>query len=176
MTGSSSGNFGTSGFVFGGTVGANYQAGAFVFGIEGDGDWADASGFGTFTSTSLCAGGCLTNSNWLATARGRFGYALDRLLVYGTAGVAFGNIRANYSNDAVSSATEPGWVAGAGVEFAFAPNWTAKAEYLFIDLADGSCTTVCAIQNPSGPAVIPNVAIKFSESMVRAGLNYRFGG
>ena len=176
VTGSSSGNFRTSGFAFGGTLGANYQAGAFVFGIEGDGDWADAGGFGTFTSTSLCAGGCLTNSNWLATARSRFGYALDRLLVYGTAGAAFGNIRANYSNDAVSSATEPGWVAGAGLEFAFAPNWTAKAEYLFIDLADGSCMTVCAIQNSSGPAVIPNVAIKFSESVVRAGLNYRFGG
>ena len=175
VTGGSSGNFGTSGFLFGGTVGASYQVGAFVFGVEADGDWADAGGFGTLTSTGLCAGGCLTNNSWLATARGRFGYAFDRLLVYGTAGAAFGDIRANYSNDAVSSATEPGWVAGAGVEFAFAPNWTAKAEYLFIDLADGSCTTVCAIQNPSGPAVIPNVAIKFSESMVRAGLNYRFG-
>ena len=55
VTGSSTGNFGTSGFVFGGTVGANYQVGSLVFGVEADGDWADASGFGTFTaSSSLC--------------------------------------------------------------------------------------------------------------------------
>ena len=126
VTGEASGNFGTSGFLFGGTAGANYQIGAFVFGVEADGDWADASGFGTFTATSLCAGGCLTNSNWLATVRGRAGYAFDRLLVYGTAGAAFGNIRANFSNDAVSSTTEPGWTAGAGVEFALAANWTRQ--------------------------------------------------
>jgi outer membrane immunogenic protein len=54
VTGSSSGSFRTSGFVFGGTVGANYQAGSLVFGVEADSDWADAGGFGTFTATSLC--------------------------------------------------------------------------------------------------------------------------
>ena len=80
VTGISSGNFGTSGFVFGGTLGANYQAGSLVFGVEADGDWADASGFGTFTATSLCAGGCLTKQHWLATVRGRAGYAIDHSL------------------------------------------------------------------------------------------------
>ena len=99
MTGSSTGNFGTSGFVFGGTVGANYQVGSLVFGVEADGDWADASGFGTFTASALCAGGCLTTSSWLSTVRGRAGYAFDRFLVYGTGGAAFGNVRANFSND-----------------------------------------------------------------------------
>ena len=69
VTGGSTGNFGTSGFVFGGTVGANYQVGSLVFGVEADGDWADASGFGTFTATALCAGGCLTQNTWLSTAR-----------------------------------------------------------------------------------------------------------
>lgn len=73
------------------SLGANYQIGAFVFGVEADGDWTKTGGFGTFTATSLCAGGCLTNSNWLATARGRFGCAFDRFLAYGTAGAAFGN-------------------------------------------------------------------------------------
>ena len=92
-----------------------------MFGVEADGDWADASGFGTFTATSsssLCAGGCLTNNSWLATVRGRAGYAFDRFLVYGTGGAAFGNVRANFSNDPVSSATEAGWTVGAGVEVA----------------------------------------------------------
>ena len=93
VTTTSTGNFGTSGFVFGGTVGANYQVGSLVFGVEADGDWADASGFGTFTASSLCAGGCLTTSSWLSTLRGRAGYAFDRFFVYGTGGAAFGNVR-----------------------------------------------------------------------------------
>ena len=175
VTTSSTGNFGTSGFVFGGTAGANYQVGSLVFGVEADGDWADASGFGTFTASAVCAGGCLTTSGWLSTVRGRAGYAFDRFLVYGTGGAAFGNVRANFSNDPVSSATEAGWTVGAGVEVAFASNWSAKAEYLFVDLADGSCTTDCAIANANGPPLIPNIAVKFNESIVRAGVNYRFG-
>ncbi len=177
VTGGSTGGFGTYGFLFGGTLGANYQVGAFVFGIEADGDRTDPSGFGTFTatsSTSLCAGACITKNSWLGTVRGRVGYAFDRFLVYGTAGPAFGNVQASFSNDSVSSATEPGWTVGAGVEAAFAPHWTAKVEYLFVDLANGTCTTDCAIANPNGAPLIPNVAVKFNESMVRAGINYRF--
>jgi opacity protein-like surface antigen len=174
VTGGSTGNFGSSGFVFGGTAGANYQIGSLVFGAEADGDWADASGFGTLTATSLCIGGCLTKNTWLSTVRGRAGYALDGFLIYGTAGAALGNVRANFSNDPVSSATKAGWTVGAGVEVGFARNWSAKAEYLFIDLADGSYTTDCAIANANGSPLIPNVAIKFNESIIRGGINYRF--
>jgi iron complex outermembrane recepter protein len=188
VTGTSSDNFSTLGFVFGGTAGANYQAGPWVFGVEADGDWADSSGFGTFTTTStssLCAGGCLTKDSWLATVRGRAGYAFDRFLVYGTGGAAFGNIQANFSNDPVTTSTKAGWAAGAGVEYALGSGWSAKAEYLFVDLGNGSCTTDCAIQNPNpaamgnesplGAPTIPNVAVKFNESIVRAGINYKFG-
>jgi len=174
VSGGTSGDFRISGFAFGGTVGANYQIGHFVIGVEGDGDWTDASGFGTFTAASLCAGGCLTNNNWLVTARGRVGYAFDRILAYGTGGAAFGNVRANFSNDPATSATEAGWTIGAGVEVALATNWTVKAEYLFVDLGNGSCTADCAMQNANGPPLVPNVAVKFNESMVRAGLNYKF--
>jgi iron complex outermembrane recepter protein len=174
VTGGSSGNFGTSGFVFGGTVGVNYQVGSLVFGVEADGDWADASGFGTFTASALCAGACFMTSSWLSTVRGRAGYAFDRFFVYGTGGAAFGNVRANFSNDPVTSSIEAGWTVGAGVEVAFARNWSAKAEYLFVNLADGSCTANCAIADASGTPVIPNVAVKFNESVVRGGINYRF--
>jgi iron complex outermembrane recepter protein len=179
VTGTSSDTFSTLGFVFGGTVGANYQIGSWVFGVETDGDWADASGFGTFTTTSttsLCAGGCLTKNTWLATTRGRAGYAFDRFLVYGTGGAASGNIQANFSNDPVTTSTRTGWAAGGGVEYALGRNWSAKAEYLFVDLGNGSCMTGCAIENPNGSPLIPNVAVKFNESIVRAGLNYKFGG
>jgi iron complex outermembrane recepter protein len=174
VTGGSSGRFGTSGFVFGGTVGANYQVGSIVLGVEADGDWADTSGFGTFTASALCTGACFTTSSWLSTVRGRAGYAFDRFFVYATGGAAFGNVRANFSNDPVTSSVEPGWTVGAGVEYAFARNWSAKAEYLFVNLADGSCTTNCAIADASGTPVIPNVAVRFNESVVRGGINYRF--
>ena len=174
VIGASSGNFGTSGFAFGGTVGANYQIGHFVIGVEGDGDWTDASGFGTFTAASFCAGGCLTNNSWVATARGRIGYAFDRILAYGTGGAAFGDVRANFSNDPVSSATEAGWTVGAGVEVALAANWTAKAEYLFVDLGNGLCMAECAIQHPRALPTIPDIAVTFNESLVRAGVNYKF--
>jgi iron complex outermembrane receptor protein len=174
VTGGSSGSFGTSGFVFGGTVGANYQMGSLVFGVEGDGDWARASGFGTFTATSLCAGGCLTTNTWLSTARGRVGYAFDQFLVYGTAGAAFGNVRASFSEGAMSGVNKTGWAVGAGIEVALGRNWSAKAEYLFVDLGNGSCTTDCAIANAAGPAIIPNIAVKFDESIVRGGVSYRF--
>jgi iron complex outermembrane receptor protein len=174
VTAGSTGNFGTSGFVFGGTVGANYQVGSVVFGIDADGDWADASGFGTFTASALCGGGCFTTSSWLSTVRGRAGYAFDRFLIYGTGGAAFGNVRANFSNDPVTSSIEARWTVGAGVEVALARNWSAKAEYLFVDFADGSCTTNCAIADASGTPIVPNVAVKFNESIVRGGINYRF--
>jgi iron complex outermembrane recepter protein len=174
VTGGSTGDFGTSGFVFGGTLGANYQVESLVFGIEADGDWADTSGFGTFTASALCTGGCFTTSSWLSTVRGRAGYAFDRFLVYGTGGAAFGSVRTNFSNDPVTSSIEAGWTVGAGVEVAFARNWSAKAEYLFVNLADGSCSTNCAIADASGTPVIPNVSVKFNESIVRGGINYRF--
>ena len=186
VTGTSSDNFSTLGFVFGGTVGANFQAGSWVFGAEADGDWANSSGFGTFTTTStssLCAGGCLTKNSWLATVRGRAGYAFDRFLAYGTVGAASGNIQANFSNNPVTTSTKTGWAIGAGVEYALGFNWSAKAEYLFVDLGSGSCTTDCALQNPGGlgpnplgPPTIPGVIVQFNESIIRAGLNYKFGG
>ena len=104
-----------------------------MFGVEADGDWADSSGFGTFTTastSSLCAGGCLTKNSWLATVRGRAGYAFDRFLIYGTGGAAFGNIQANFSTHPITTSTSTGWTAGGGVEYALGLNWSAKAEYL----------------------------------------------
>jgi outer membrane receptor protein involved in Fe transport len=190
VTGTASDWFSTEGFVVGGTVGANYQVGSWVVGVEGDGDLATSSGFGTFTTTStsgLCAGGCNTKNSWLSTVRGRFGYAFDRFLVYGTGGAAFGDIQANFSNDPVTTSTVTGWTAGGGAEYALGSGWSAKAEYLFVDLGNGGCTTNCAIQTanqnpataattPFGPPIIPNVAVKFYENVFRAGLNYKFFG
>jgi outer membrane immunogenic protein len=66
------------------------------------------------------------------------------------------------------AATKFGWTAGAGVEFAFFGNWSAKAEYLFVDLAAASCSTAANCGSATGSSVA------FTENVVRGGFNYRF--
>ena len=81
--------------------------------------------------------GRLSNQEtWLATVRGRAGYAWDRILFYGTGGAAFGNVQTVAGALPYDSVTQTGWTAGAGVEWAFLPNWTAKVEYLYVDLGN----------------------------------------
>ena len=169
------GSFPTSGFLVGGTVGVNYQLGEYVFGIEGDGDWTNLHGNSGFTCGAIGAVvtppvSCQTQSQWLATVRGRVGYAFDRILLYGAAGAAFGNVQTGLNPPSTfDSAVEAGWAVGAGLEAAFAPNWTAKAEYLFVDLPNASCTTVGNCGNAAGSIV------SFSENIMRAGVNFKFG-
>jgi outer membrane immunogenic protein len=159
------GNFSVSGFLIGGTVGANYQMGSWVFGVEGDGDWANLDG--TTFNTSCTGVGCETSSDFLATVRGRVGYAWDRLLVYGTAGAAFADVQAAAGVLPFMSSTQAGWTAGAGLEYAVTPNWSAKVEYLFVDLGNASCGAA----NCGGTTT----AVSLDENVIRGGFNYRFG-
>jgi outer membrane immunogenic protein len=163
-----SGSFSTDGFLVGGTLGANYQTGAFVLGVEADGDYSSLQGN---LPTAFCpSGSCWTRNDWLGTARGRVGYAFDRLLLYATGGGAFGNVQA-IANGVTNSNTEFGWAAGAGIEVAIAQNWTTKVEYLYVDLANGSCTTACG---SGGSPPSPSQSVSFTESLVRASINYKF--
>jgi outer membrane immunogenic protein len=165
------GNFNTSGFLVGGTIGGNYQIGSFVIGVEGDGDWNDARGT-TFNGGCFFFG-CTTQSDWLATIRGRAGFAWDRVLFYGTGGVAFCDIRATSGSLPFTSGTQTGWTAGAGIEWAFAPNWTGKVEYLFVDLGNFTCP---AVSCGGGTLAVPLAdTVKFNENIIRAGINYKFG-
>ncbi len=127
----STGSFDVSGGLVGGTVGYNYQTGWAVLGVEGDIDWSGIKG----TTNNACAPGCTNGNTWLSTVRGRFGYAAGHFMPYITGGAAFGNIQASEPGFAGNSATNAGWTLGGGLEFAFAGNWTAKAEYLYVDLA-----------------------------------------
>ncbi|MGC1777279.1 MAG: outer membrane protein [Xanthobacteraceae bacterium] len=156
-----SGNLDPSGFLVGGTIGANFQTGAFVFGIEGDFDGSWMQGH---SSDPVCAGvsPCETENNWLSTVRGRVGYAADRVLFYGTAGGAFGNIAEGINGQALTSSTKAGWTAGAGVEAAFADNWTARLEYLYVDLSNATFSAV------------PTPTVTFSANLVRLGVDYKF--
>jgi outer membrane immunogenic protein len=167
--GAATGNFSTSGFLVGGTLGGNYQMGAFVIGLEGDGDWNNANG-STFSS---CPVGCTTQSTWLATVRGRAGYAWDRVLLYGTGGAAFGTVQAAAGALPFASVTQTGWTAGAGVEWAFTPNWTAKVEYLFVNLGSLSCPSTSCGTPVGAPPGTPS-SVSFTENIVRAGVNYKF--
>jgi outer membrane immunogenic protein len=155
-----------TGGLFGGTLGYNWQAGSFVYGIEGDWDWSGVKG----SVTCAVIATCTTENPWLATIRGRLGYAFDRWLPYITGGGAYGNIKATVSVPvaglaASASKSNFGWTIGGGVEYAFLGNWTAKIEYLYVDLG-----TV----NDGIAPVVNNVS--FKENIVRAGLNYKFSG
>jgi len=168
----STGSFNTSGFLIGGTLGANYQIGSFVIGLEGDGDWNDANG--TTFNGSCAVVGCTTRSDWLATVRGRAGFAWDRVLFYGTGGAAFGDVQGAAGALPFASGTQTGWTAGAGIEWAFAPNWTGKVEYLYVDLGNFSCpATSCGATN--GLGLFSPSTVTFTENIVRAGINYKFG-
>jgi len=156
-------SFNPSGGVVGGTLGYNYQIGPAVLGVEGDIDWAALSG----STTGGCPAGCTTGESWLSTVRGRLGYAAGRFMPYVTGGGAFGNINASTPGLAGGTATNAGWTVGAGLEFAFLPRWTVKAEYLYVDLGKFNCGVGC-----SGGAAVDNVA--FTTNLVRAGVNYRF--
>jgi outer membrane immunogenic protein len=156
------GGFNISDGLVGGTVGYNYQFGQAVAGIEGDIDWADING----TTTTGCALGCKTSDHWLSTVRGRLGYAADRFMPFITGGAAFGDIRASTPGFAGATSDKVGWTLGAGLEFAITGNWTAKAEYLYVDLGKFNCGVSC------GAVVTDNVS--FTTNLVRAGVNYRF--
>jgi outer membrane immunogenic protein len=152
----SSGSLNTQGGLVGGTIGYNYQIGQTVLGLEGDGSWSGISGSGNCGGVS-----CSTRNNWLATARGRLGLAFDRFMPYVTGGAAFGDIKTSVAGFPDATSTKTGWTAGGGIEAAIAGPWTAKLEYLYVDLGRGGL-------NPAGADA------SFKTNIVRAGINYRF--
>jgi outer membrane immunogenic protein len=150
-----SGGFDTSGGMVGGTLGYNYQVNQAVFGIESDmdADWANGS--------TTCGGvNCTTKNDWLGTVRGRLGYAVGRFMPYVTGGAAFGDIKDTIPGIGSATATKVGWTAGGGVEAKIAGPWSAKLEYLHVDLGHG--------------ADIAGSDASFHTDIVRAGINYKF--
>ncbi len=117
--------------VFGGVQGGyNWQYGPSVFGIEGDIQVNAADD--TFAPWKF-------SNPWFGTVRGRVGYALNNVLVYGTGGLAFGELRAE-TFGLSESHTTAGWTVGVGAEFGINQNWTAKVEYLYVDLSSSRFT------------------------------------
>jgi outer membrane immunogenic protein len=140
-----------SGFVGGAQAGYNWQNGPWVFGVEGDIEATGAED--TFAPWKF-------SNPWFGTVRGRAGYAFSNILFYGTGGLAFGELRAE-TFGLSESHVNAGWTLGAGAEVGFAPNWSAKIEYLYVDLSD-SRFTITGTNNG------------FRSNIVRAGVNYHF--
>jgi outer membrane immunogenic protein len=140
-----------SGFAGGVQAGYNFQTGPWVFGVEGDIQGSGAEQ--TFAPWKF-------SNPWFGTLRGRAGYALNNVLFYGTGGLAFGELRAT-TFGLSESHTKAGWTLGVGAEMGFAPNWSAKVEYLYVDLSNSNF-------------VITGASNGYRFGLVRAGVNYHF--
>jgi outer membrane immunogenic protein len=174
------GNFDLSGGIAGGTVGCNVQVSNFVIGAENDFSWTNKSGSAPDQPPFAAAATSATKEKWLDTFRGRFGYAIDRFMVYGTAGVAFAGTEVAVSDPAfgtiVDSKDRTGWVLGVGGEYAI---WadafadvTLKLEYLHAGFESKQYFSP-PVLTPVGTTIVTRDT-KLSDDMVRAGVNVKF--
>jgi outer membrane immunogenic protein len=186
------------GWLGGGQIGYNWQQNSLVLGLEADIDWSNmrASTSAPFFVNGTIGGdianftgnvGLSQSVDYFGTARGRIGWAWDQMLLFGTGGLAWGDVNTKFNTFGI--ATTPGnltnaqlaalqvgasannvrvgFAVGAGLEWKVAPNWSVKAEYLFIDLLGSDTLTI-----PGGSAKAGNVPM----SVARIGVNYFFGG
>lgn len=170
------------GFIGGGQVGFNYQINSIVLGVEGDYDWSNARGS---KSCPDFGGGvgffftCHSEVRSVATAAGRLGFVWDRTLIYGKGGAAWIDAKHRITDNSglvvapgttLDSATDrrTGWVAGGGFEFALTQNWSAKAEYNYMNFGTRTVTL-------TGNGFTDPANIQMAEHAVKIGANYRFG-
>jgi outer membrane immunogenic protein len=166
-------------FIGGGQVGFNYQINNFVLGVESDFDWSGSNhtgngvlipGVGTIQVTS--------NNNWITTLAARFGVAYETVLFYGKAGGGWignsgftvTNLSTGASFTGSNSFTDSGWLLGAGLEWAFADNWSARFEYDYLGLSGRTFTV------PATAAFLADTFTASGRSVQTAtvGINYRF--
>lgn len=165
-----------SGWLGGGQIGCNAHFDVHgVMGIEAFGAWTSLNG----SSDPFFGGKAVFNvhTDWLASITGRLGYASNNWLFYGKGGVAWVGDRYNvpytflgspYSF--VGSETRTGWTLGAGIEWGFAPRWTARLEYNYYDFGTREITLV----NPLDSTGTDPANIRQRVQTVTVGINYRF--
>ncbi|MBH5397999.1 porin family protein [Bradyrhizobium sp. CNPSo 4010] len=163
------GSHDATGGTVGGQIGYRWQSGQFVFGLEGQGNWADFSGdnisalFATRNRTKIDAFGLIT---------GQVGYAWNNVLLYVKGGAAVVSDKYEIyglGGPLLASTSETRWggTVGAGLEYGFAPNWSVGVEYNHIFLADKDVTF-------AGFAGTERIRQDVDMGLVR--LNYKFGG
>lgn len=197
----------SDGFIGGGQVGYNRRRGDFVAGVEADiqgvaggvgsgSDWR-ASPLPPTPLVWLTNLSARKNVDYLGTLRGRFGWLVaPMLLIYGSGGLAYGGVAANFSvfqkipgadppdppaliGGGAFANTRAGWTAGGGLEWLFWPNWSAKAEYLYYDLGGTRlyASMPFVAPDPNGGLAFVNAVearARFNGHIVRAGVNYHF--
>jgi outer membrane immunogenic protein len=133
-------SYGSTGFIGGAHAGYNFEINQFVLGVEGDVNGAAYSG--RITSVDLFNPAVLvtesTRIGIQGSFRGRIGYAFDRVLIFGTGGVAGASIRSSFSDTVAPGIAEStigrvGWTAGGGIAYAIDNNWSVGAEYRYAD-------------------------------------------
>ena len=131
-------DYDTDGFFGGVHLGYNFQSGPLVYGLETDLEYADVDGFWDWQNTN----GLSKRLEWLGSVRGRLGYSFDRILLYGTAGLAYAKVEMEVveSNEVVLSDDEwtAGWTAGVGAAYALTEKLSVTAEYRYSDYGDTS--------------------------------------
>ena len=146
------GTIGTSGWIGGAYAGYNFQTGTnLVLGIEGD---------ISATGKSGSSGGQTITNPWDGTIRARVGYAVDRFMIYGTGGAAFGKISSNDGSAPVESVSKVGWTAGVGVEAAVTDNVTARVEFRHTNLGTATFATDPAVTYTSNDVLV-GIGFKF---------------
>jgi outer membrane immunogenic protein len=141
-----------SGVAGGLEAGFNWQSGIFVYGGEADINLSAATD--TFAPWKF-------SNPWFGTVRARAGIAIDNILIFGSAGLAYGELTGSTSGGPSESHTSLGWTAGLGAEVSFTQHWSAKAEWLYLNLDDRQFAVTAANNG-------------LAANLVRLGLNYHF--
>jgi outer membrane immunogenic protein len=165
------GTFDISGWLVGGQIGANYQVGQWVFGIEGDGSYADING--SRSSLAFAATTIGSKIESLATFTGRIGFAWDMVLIYAKGGGAWARETHTVSGASAASFSEDrfGWTVGGGVEVALNRNWSIRGDYAYIDFGTTAFTGLAC----TGACLPPfNEDIAQHLHVFKGALNYRF--
>jgi outer membrane immunogenic protein len=167
-----------NGALGGGQIGINWQAGAWIAGLESDASWGNLDD--TRVCTQVLTGltiSCRGAPKYFGTIDGRIGYAMDRVLWYVKGGAAWSH--EDFTQAGITapvctgtpcngSVFQWGWNLGGGVEYAFAPNWSAKIEYKYMDFGHADTVTVTN-------GTMSNVfQLTKTIQTVELGLNYRF--
>jgi len=160
--------FDVDGFIGGLHAGYNWQSGVWVFGVEGDIDYADITGGSDFLYDDDIPGRLDFKSDWQGSLRLRAGYAMDTWLFYATGGVSFGHAEVTARGDDIRFSddnTHVGWNIGAGVEKAFTPNWIGRLEVRYTDFGKEGYNL----------GVLGNdVDVDWNQTAVTAGISYKF--
>jgi outer membrane immunogenic protein len=179
----------SDGFIGGGQAGYNWQSGQWVFGIEGDLQWANIEGDIRIPGPFAAVGGGASppdvifvashNMDVFGTARGRIGAVWGNALIFVTGGLAYGRGEVSHNGfnatlgfPGNASYRKTGWTAGGGIEWAWTVPWSVKIEALYYDLGDLSVTGAAV---PPVNDYLGGKNFELQGAIVRAGINYRWG-